>query len=243
MIRQSDSDTRCRFCDISLAATGRANMSDPTAGEYVCERKDIFLKLDELTWFQDFVIEQLRIAFDSSRLVPHVSVAALHDAYAFIQKDIRRVSTIEYDGHPLDHFKRCGHLCYWLRRARPIADIETLTLLEPSMLSPKEQRLRKLLLDYGNEYVAFDIGFRICRFFQAKRTDIRTMLLMLRTQPDGAHARDLAQSASQGRTIASFNLEEDYIATMCHVLKEKNVSPHAIHMIYRSLFFEVRTLF
>jgi len=72
------------------------------------------------------------------------------------------------------------------------------------------------LVRYMNEIVAFLIGFRICHFHQAIRPDIV-----------GEEAK---------RRIRQFRLHEDYVWELAIFLHHKNVSPHALYLIYKSLF-------
>ena len=78
-------------------------------------------------------------------------------------------------------------------------------------LSDDEKAFRDLLFGYVNEYIAFDIGFQFCRYYE---------------------------TAKKGGSERATNLilSEDYLRTTCHFLKYKNVSPHALFLIYKSLF-------
>ena len=70
---------------------------------------------------------------------------------------------------------------------------------------------RGLLLPYANEYLAFDFGFQIVKFYE------------LGKEGGSKRANEMA-------------LSRDYYKTVCHFLKYKTVSPHALNLIYRSLF-------
>lgn len=216
-------------------------MSSSDHAAYVCEREDIFTRLDDAEWFAEFMLSQYALACKPAGLRPHIAAALLSEAHTFWQKDLRRVSHMEYDGGPLDHFKRCGHLCYWLRRSRPLVDFENADVSELPARDTKESALREFLLQYGNEYVAFEVGFRICRYFEAKRSDAGAMLALLsRTQTE--YEKNIKVYRPTFSKITSFTIGQIYIRSVCYMLKEKNVSPHAIHMVYRSLFFEIRRL-
>jgi len=80
-------------------------------------------------------------------------------------------------------------------------------------LSKDEQQFRDLLLPYANEYIALDFGFQIVKFYELGK----------------------AQSSKRAETLT---MPADYYRTACHFLKYKTVSPHAINLIYRSLFME-----
>ena len=76
-------------------------------------------------------------------------------------------------------------------------------------LSPDEIAFRDLLFGYSNEYLAFDLGFQFCRYYEMENGSPRAAALVL---------------------------DEDYIRTTCHFLKYKTVSPHALYLIYKSIF-------
>ena len=97
----------------------------------------------------------------------------------------------------LDHFKRCGHLAFWLRRMGPISEaIDTTQNLADSTgydLSQDEIEFRELLLGYCNEYIAFDYAFQICKYYEIGKT------------PPSERA-------------AAFSLSREYYQTICHFL-------------------------
>jgi len=76
-------------------------------------------------------------------------------------------------------------------------------------LSDDEIAFRRLLLGYCNEYLAFDYGFQICKYYE------------------------LATGSTRAESVAP---SRQYYQATCQFLKYKNVSPHAMHLIYKSLF-------
>jgi hypothetical protein len=78
-------------------------------------------------------------------------------------------------------------------------------------LSEDEIAFRKLLLGYCNEYLAFDYAYQICKYYEIGK--------------EGGSERAINLIPSRG-----------YYQTMCQFLKYKNVSPHAMHLILKSLF-------
>ena len=78
-------------------------------------------------------------------------------------------------------------------------------------ISRDEEAFRDLLFGYHNEYMAFEIGYQFCRFYEL-------------SDPMPSQRAD------------SLILTDDYYKTMCHFLKYKTVSPHAMFLIYKSLF-------
>jgi len=70
---------------------------------------------------------------------------------------------------------------------------------------------RRRLFAYSNEYIAFDYGFRLCKTYELLRTN---------------------------RHDTGFSPNVDYVDTICYFLKFKNVSPHAIFLIFKSLLLD-----
>jgi len=170
--------------------------------------RDIFVRT-----FTQYVTDVLQ---DGARLFPRFAIQRLHDAHTAWMDDLKRVG----DNEPrldqgLDHLKQCGHLAFWLRRTSPL--VETIDLTQNIADAPGlpitdiEHKFRELLFAYGNEYLAFDFGYQICRYHEL-------------AQPGGSQR---AQTLTP--TV-------EYYTTMCHFLKWKTVSPHAVFLIYKSLF-------
>lgn len=162
-------------------------------------------------FFRQFAEE----AFDSAKLHPIISERRVHDAHLGWCRDLVRVPQIELDlSDGLDHFKRCGHLTYWLRRSQPLIGAEDKSGLYTyeggSELTPDEAEFRELLWAYGNEYLAFDLGVQFCRFYELDR----------------------------GGPRANMVIPTHYIQTICNFLKFKNVGPDALFLVFRSLFLD-----
>lgn len=66
---------------------------------------------------------------------------------------------------------------------------------------------RTLFEKCGNAFLAFALGYHICHYYEAQKGNAP------RRKPD-----------------------LDYLEDMCYVMKRKNLSPHAMGMVYRSLF-------
>lgn len=175
--------------------------------ESIEEDGDVFMQV-----FSDYTVHVLHEA----RLFPKLSKLRVIEAHGAWRNDMHRVSGSEPElEEGLDHFKRCGHLTFWIRRMSPVVEAYDLTAGvadAPGMpITEDEQAFRDLLFGYCNEYLAFDFGFQFCRFYEMNKNG------------RSPRAEGLA-------------LDEDYIRTVCHFLKYKSVSPHAIFLIYKSLF-------
>ena len=106
-----------------------------------------------------------------------------------------------------DHFKHCGYLAYWLQRHSPVTGWEAVR--DAHKITKEEDAARDLIFSAGRAYHAFSLGYRICFFFeQNKESEIRL------PRPINA----------------------DYIRHISYYMKYKNVSPHAMGLVYRSLF-------
>ncbi len=165
-----------------------------------------------ITIYPRFVTDVLAEA----RLFPKFAAPRLVDAHGAWKEDLYRVGEREprLDAG-LDHFKQCGHLVFWLRRMSPL--VETIDLTQNIADAPglplinAEIQFRELLFGYANEYLAFDFGFQICKYYETTKEE------------PSARAATLTPGT-------------DYYTVMCHFLKYKTVSPHALFLIYKSLF-------
>lgn len=171
------------------------------------EKRDVFSGT-----YIGYVVETLGHA----RLFPKFAAQRVIEAHGAWLSDLRRVGDHEPqldDG--LDHFKRCGHLAFWIRRMSPM--VEVIDLTENVADAPghpvtdAENAFRDLLFGYANEYLAFDFGFQICKFYEMYKP--------------GGSVR-----------ASNFTPSMEYIQGTCQFLKYKTVSPHAMFLIYKSLF-------
>ena len=174
-------------------------------------------KMSEAPGFVSVFSEFSKFVFSQARLYPSLSDIRTIDAHGAWINDLSRVTKHEkkLTVHGMDHFKRCGHLAFWLRRMSPIVEAVDLTAnpgdAEGYPLTQQELTFRDLLFGYHNEYIAFDLGFQICRFYETKKE-------------------------TPSRRAENLVLSVDYYKTTCHFLKYKTVSPHAMYLIYHSLF-------
>lgn len=163
--------------------------------------------------FSDYSADVL----NTCRLIPVASRPRLYEAHGAWKNDLDRVGTNEPKLREagLDHFKQCGHLAFWLRRLSPVVEAHDITLnlgdAEGYPLTDDETDFRKLLLGYCNEYLAFDYAYQICKYYE------------LGKRGGSNRAEDLAPS-------------RDFFMNICQFMKYKNVSPHALHLILKSIF-------
>lgn len=167
---------------------------------------------DEFTRvFTDYATSALEFA----RLFPKFSGPRLKEAHGSWLADLKRVQENEkHLAAGLDHFKQCGHLAFWLRRLSPVIEFTDVDLGDAELpMSAHEKAFRKLIEGYANEYLAFDFGYQICSYFETRHKE-----------KPSPRSPDLV-------------LSPDYYQWTCHFMKFKNVSPHAMHLIYKSLFY------
>jgi len=165
------------------------------------------------TFKEEFVTFTSNVCWEA-RLQPKIVDFRLRDAYQLWQKDLDRVKKADELHDGLDHFKQCGHLGYWLRRSSPIVefiDYSSAYTESAGSMGDDANSFRDLLYQYGTEYLAFDWAYEICLFHERTRSD----------------------KSSRADTL---QLSRDYIRTVCHFMKCKHVSPHALSLILKSLF-------
>jgi hypothetical protein len=115
------------------------------------------------------------------------------------------------DSDTPDHFKQAGFLAYWLRR-RVVVERSAEGEGMPEVI------YRDDFLRYCNEWSAFLIGFRICLPFEADRL----------------------RGEARMQDLHTFRLNPEYLRDLAVLLHHKNVSPHSLYLIYRSLFYHLR---
>lgn len=160
--------------------------------------------------FADTVGKIYGLYFTEAGLIADIDTTRLYEAFVLWKNDLDRVKTFELpDSDELDHLKQSAHLAYWLRRVSPILSIQ----YAEENSTEQEIAEQELLFKYGNQYCAYHLGFRICAYFEANRVDSEIY-------------------------SSDYDLNHDYKVVVSHFLKTKNVSPHALFLIYKSLFFK-----
>ena len=145
-------------------------------------------------------------------LAPVMSETRLADAHYAWRDDISRLEGRErhlVDG--ADHFKQCANLAYWLRRMSPVIEYKDLSVLVEGGedMFPDERDRRDIFSKYGMEFLAFDFGFKICQYYELEKLD---------------SPRPYSPA-----------LSGEYLVDVCHMMKFKHVSPHAMFLVYKSI--------
>src|SRR5438874_2876380 len=120
----------------------------------------------------------------------------------------------------LDHFKHASFIAFWLRRMLPINQSLVVSKYKSVPEDTDANDDQKFFLRYGSELCALLIGFQICVFYEAGKT------------PQGA--ADLHPDRLQN--LKNYRLPQQTIADFVMILKHKNISPHALYLLYKSLF-------
>jgi hypothetical protein len=116
----------------------------------------------------------------------------------------------------LDHFKRAAFLCFWLRRLSPIIVVES-----TGGSSTEVKRIQGRYFAFSNELLSYSVSLQLCAYYEFQKWRSRELafgdpeLLILRRMKDWEKIRD-------------------YVMVMRH----KNISPHAIYLILKSLYLE-----
>jgi hypothetical protein len=141
-----------------------------------------------------------------------LSFDRLGEAHSYWLRDINRVYE---DKHAVpDHLKRAGFLAYWLRRRQVVHHI-----LDIEGTSADIAGRDKFLINH-NEFCAFVLGLRICHYF--------SLAEKLRADPDISDF------------LSSQNLDFDFLVDVSTLMKNKNVSPHSLYLIYRACFIDIQ---
>lgn len=183
-----------------LIATLHSESGSKNIFEYLKSDKAAFCETVAKCYGQVYIKAGCIIDVDETRLL---------EAYVLWLNDLDRVKQFEMHGSiELDHFKQAAHLSYWLRRVAPILSVQN----AEEGKSKQSEALYKVLVKYGNQYCALDLGFHLCGFFEANRVGSKIY-------------------------SSDYELDNDFSLAVSHFLKTKNVSPHAMFLIFKSMFY------
>jgi len=166
--------------------------------------------------FRERVTQHYRHLFAQGSYHPVIQDKRLDDAWKAFRHDKKHLldSLHSESNNQPDHFKLSGILAYWLRRFAPVYDLEE--RVNYRMRGEAPDSWKKLMEDYSSELAAFDLGLYICSGFEAGK------------QKNPSDVPDIDEN------------DFDYYKDVCFLLKRKNLSPHSLGMIYRSLFVPLR---
>ena len=197
-------------------------MCDPTYVDHFLYRSDIF---DDLIDFEKFkfivTVNAMDIAadFGCDITLVHRKLRNMHDAFI---GDRKRAIDHGSKGamNELDHLKEAAFFCFWFRRTGPIGEVSFVA--EASPIAPETGTVftpdKKLFTLYADELCGFLIAFRIIMYFEKNVHGNGESLAKLRAQSTDEH-------------LAVF----DNLSEICAMLKNKNMSPHAIYLMFKFL--------
>lgn len=169
------------------------------------------------TYFLNFVKFNFDIFASHYKCEITISARRTLEAFDGWNRDTERTLS-EMNSHHgsqgLDHYKQAGFLAYWLRRRDVLEEITAMQNPIPGIARDYISPLQETFIDFGNEIGSFLFGFHYCLRYEYGRriSDLRAC-----------------------------QLPEDYILAMAVMLKQKNVSPHALYLVYKSLFLDIQT--
>jgi hypothetical protein len=163
-------------------------------------------------WFRTAIAFAYEQIADSYGCKVHLSAARTDEARLFWMRDVGRID-LDGDTTP-DHFKQAGFLAYWLRRR------VSLNHVIRQEFGSVERTLQTRFVMSGNELCAFIVGFRICVFF--------------------VYGRLAEEVESLEQFIDSVILDDALVFDVAALMKNKNVSPHALYALYRALFHDLK---
>lgn len=179
-------------------------------------RKDIFQRLETLDGFREEVQAFYADLVVGTGLRLEFCPFRQKWAHQFYMEDLARIEG-KLNGTTPNHYKRCGVLAFWLRREPPVS-VWNDTHADFANLPPRLQSKHDFLIQYGREWGAFNFAYQICLFYECNKPG----------QPLDRGSIDRIDSV--------------YCLEMVEMLKRNNVSPHSLHMIYKSLFLRKQKL-
>lgn len=155
-----------------------------------------------------------------------LSMRRLGEAHDYWQGDVERTLAMgtDHETTELDHFKHAAFIAFWLRRLVLINNIwfrpEDRHSAAAGDTAPSPMQIQ--FYRFGNEICALFAGFYICLAYEtyamSKRREREGNMQVI---SDGVFVREMPS-----------HLMSEYPK----LLKHKNISPHALYMLYRSLF-------
>jgi hypothetical protein len=147
---------------------------------------------------------------------PHFNKALAQDAYFQWMQDLDRIRSYEAEVGDPDHIKRAAHLVYWLRRFPPVNDFVIGGEHIPDDVDPDAIQF---MLKYGREYLAFDMGYSLARFYEAR-----------------INGRNLGEDSFSLQSSFPDVQSHDFLLSMVHVMKTKMLSPQALVLVFKGVF-------
>lgn len=151
-----------------------------------------------------------------------ISDRRMGEAYDFWIGDVERAlqNGTDEETTELDHFKHAAFIAFWLRRLIPINDIWFQATAGNDGCGASAPQVR--FSRYGNEICALSAGFMICLSYELAAMEER--------ETHGQKTQVISDA------VAVKELPRHFLSEYPKLLKHKNLSPHSMYMLYRSLF-------
>lgn len=174
-----------------------------------------------LAFFTDFV--NFNFALIAKRFGCEIILHSRRTEEAFDawHEDLKHKPNRVHESVDLDPYKRAGFLCYWLRRRNVVDEIRP---DGTDVADPKQMQKTELFAAYGNELCSFYLGYQFCLRFAFTQNG------------GGAETPLIHASVMDAERIQSIKLDGNFQKEIAICLKFKNMSPHALYIIYKSLF-------
>jgi hypothetical protein len=189
---------------------------------YTLFQKDIIPQLTDRNFFIACIAYNYAKQANAWGCTAIMSERRLGEAYDFWIADQNR--TLK-EGMPegtetLDHFKHASFISFWLRRMLPINNTNA-----GRPVFAVDPKIQNFFMRYGNELCALLVGFHICLFYEASLERV---------------AGTLSVRKDRLEYLRKCRIPEHTIQDFVMILKHKNMSPHALYLLYKSLFTTIR---
>lgn len=185
-------------------------------------QSDIIQRLRDRGWFIDCMASNFSFLARRWGCRVALSKRRLGEAHDFWLEDVNRTlkTGIEEGTKELDHFKHASFIAFWLRRMIPI---NSTYKMDANKAGDTVASDTKRFLQYGNELCALLIGFQLCLFYECSKVaeSKGTVIPLIRDRLTYLKSIQFPD-----------NLKNDFAM----VLKHKNISPHSLYLLYKSLF-------
>jgi hypothetical protein len=178
---------------------------------------------DNREWFISCIGYNYKFLADTWGCHVLMSARRLGEAHEYWYEDTKRTLSygVEDGTKDLDHFKNSAFLAFWLKRMVPINECQR----QARVFGTDDFDLidvKKFILK-SNEICALLIGFQICLFYEMSK------LVTL-------NGNVVPLLPNRSERLKSIRFPPGLLADFAMVLKHKNMSPHGLYLMYRSLF-------
>lgn len=195
---------------------------------YSLYKKDIISELSDRDVFVDYMIHNYYFISERLNFETEMSARRLGEAYDLWREDVTRTLAegIRRKTVKLDHFKHAAFMTFWLRRMNPINSVRACSSDYWAKTTEGRDR-QNLFLRYSNEICAINIGMQICINYESAKI----------------FSNGVSVASGVGKRIdylRSISLPTDLVEDFSMILKYKNMSPHSLYLMFKSLFTVLR---